>query len=244
MNEGNRILTGESDRKDLSREFWDDTIERWDIGRYEMAGNPASLVERIANRVSSSVRFRMELAGKILASACVGRRLVELGCGTGRLAPALIKAGAASYTGYDTSPRAIAIARERASATKVADRVSFSASGVDQATPVDADIVFSLGLFDWITPEQIDKGVFEKFGSPDFLHSFSEIRPSFNQSVHRLYTHLVYGKRPAAQIPRYFTAESMLTIARRHSQAPVFCYRHAKLRFGTFLTTLPIDQRH
>src|SRR5271154_2039948 len=42
-----------------------------------------------------------------------GKHVLELGCGTARLALRLLDAGAASYTGVDGSPGMLARARER-----------------------------------------------------------------------------------------------------------------------------------
>src|SRR5271154_5046379 len=42
-----------------------------------------------------------------------GKRILELGCGTARLASRLLDAGAASYTGVDGSPGMLARARAR-----------------------------------------------------------------------------------------------------------------------------------
>jgi SAM-dependent methyltransferase len=46
-----------------------------------------------------------------------GRRVLELGCGTGRLASALAEHAAASVCGVDTSPKMIAVARRTATAS-------------------------------------------------------------------------------------------------------------------------------
>ncbi len=48
-----------------------------------------------------------------------GKTVVELGCGTGRHAPELIAAGAASYTGVDASAGMLARARARAGGDRV-----------------------------------------------------------------------------------------------------------------------------
>jgi len=44
-----------------------------------------------------------------------GARVLELGCGTGRNAPAILAAGAAAYVGVDGSPGMLAVARARTS---------------------------------------------------------------------------------------------------------------------------------
>jgi len=51
------------------------------------------------------------LAGR--AAWLAGARVLELGCGTGRHAPACLAAGAARYVGVDASPGMLAVARRR-----------------------------------------------------------------------------------------------------------------------------------
>lgn len=225
-----------------ARRFWDDIIEAWDSGRYELDGKSRSIVERIANGVSTSVRFRMVVAGQALSAVCRDRRIVELGCGTGRLAPLLVANGVAQYTGYDISPRAIELARQRATAQGIAGKAEFHALAIEDLPVNDADIVFSLGLFDWLTLGQIERYILAKSGQADFLHSFSERRVSLQQYIHRAYTRLAYAGRPAGQVPEYLSEEALMPIARRHCARAVALYRNPRLRFGTFLTTLPIGE--
>ena len=88
-----------------------------------------------------------ELAVSILARQ-PSASVLDVGCGPGRVAEAVIEAGAASYVGIDFSPRMLALARERL------DR--FASVQLVECDFLDLDlegtfqVVLALGLFDYL----------------------------------------------------------------------------------------------
>jgi len=220
------------------RDFWDNKILRWEEGRYGESQDQRSVLERLAKRASSSVRNRQIVAARLIGECCRDRRVVEIGCGSGRLAAPLMAAGAASYTGYDVAPAAIAEAERRRQDDGLADTVTFVAADIQAMPALEADIVFSLGLFDWLTDAEIAL-LFEKCGDADFLHSFSEKRATASQWLHRFYVFLAYGWRTGAYVPRYQTAGELAALARVHGPRPINVYRDPALAFGAMLSTLP-----
>src|SRR2546430_945199 len=94
------------------QQFWEDKILRWEADRYGRSAH-SSWLERVASRLSGSLRARLALAESLLRPHVAGRRVVELGCGSGLLAAPLVEAGAASYLGIDIARSAIASARCR-----------------------------------------------------------------------------------------------------------------------------------
>jgi SAM-dependent methyltransferase len=74
--------------------------------------------------------------------------VLDLGCGTGRVAEAVLDAGAAAYVGLDVSPRMLELARERLSRY---DDVELVESDVAEAA-LDGtyDLVLALGLFEYL----------------------------------------------------------------------------------------------
>jgi hypothetical protein len=69
-----------------SKQFWEDKILTWEDGRYGEEVKAGSWLERIANRASGSLRFRLTITKELLASHVKGKHIVELGCGSGFLA--------------------------------------------------------------------------------------------------------------------------------------------------------------
>lgn len=223
------------------KQFWEDKILTWEHGRYGDKAKSGSLLERLADRVSDSLRFRLVITKELLASHVVGKHIVELGCGSGLLAGDLIALGAASYRGYDISANAVAHARDLAKEKGLLEKVTFEVCSVEELPPLDANIVFSLGLFDWLDDAALVK-IFESGGKSDYLHAISERRPTPSQYLHRFYVYIAYGWRTGSYVPKYHTVEEIGKLAKPHNQGRVHVYRNPRLSFATLISTLPIDR--
>jgi SAM-dependent methyltransferase len=220
------------------QQFWEEKILLWEADRYGQGSARSSWLERLASKLSGSLRARLALAQEVLRPHVAGRRIVELGCGTGLLAEPLVEAGAASYLGIDIARSAVATARERTGTSPVASRIAFEQGNVASLPPLAADIVFSLGLFDWLTPAEID-AVFAAGREADYLHAIAERRFSPSRYLHRAYVYASYGHRTGAYVPRYFDVAELRAAAARHNPRPMRVIRSPRLSFGAFVTTLP-----
>ena len=219
------------------KQFWEAKLLAWEHGRYGQPDRPGML-EWIANRSSMSLRFRVAITPELLRPFLAEKRVVELGCGSGLMAATLIEYGAASYRGIDIAEMAISRARERYSEHP---RIAFEVGSVSDMPPLAADLVISLGLFDWLTDEEIVI-VFRKSGTADFLHAIAERRPGFQQSLHRAYVQLAYGYRTDSYRPRYLTCDQVKTPAAAVVQRPAYVYRSWRLSFGALISSLPIGE--
>lgn len=86
-----------------------------------------------------------ELVLDELAPLLAGRAVLELGCGTGRLAPRVLAAGAASYTGVDGSAGMLARASALAAAADTGARARWVHAAVEE---LPADLAgFDVVLF-------------------------------------------------------------------------------------------------
>jgi len=221
------------------KEFWENKILVWEESRY--AQKSGDVTEKIAGAASSSLRFRVQAAVELLAPFVAGRKVVELGCGSGFLAESLIAKGAIDYRGIDISERAIDAARQRIAGSASASKITFEALPVDKLTDLGDAIVFSLGLFDWLTPEEIDK-VFEVGKHGSFLHAVAERRPgSIIQAIHKLYVYFSYGHRTGGYVPQYHTFRQIEAAAERVGFKNIRPYRDDRMRFGIFVTDLPVS---
>jgi SAM-dependent methyltransferase len=215
--------------------FWDRKIIGWEVGRYDRDEKKSSLFEKFANSASSSLRVRLALARDILSENCQGKHIVEIGCGSGRIAADLIEAGAASYHGFDISPVAIDAAREATG--HMSDKVRFDVSDIKSLPDIEADIVFSLGLLDWLEEADL-KILFEKYKGRDFLHSYSEQRMALSQFIHRAYVFLAYGRSTGSYVPKYMKSEWLCDLSRPYFDGPIHVVRDPRLSFGAFMTSI------
>jgi SAM-dependent methyltransferase len=219
--------------------FWEHKILGWEEGRYRRANAAGGLLERIADWSSDSLRFRLQITGELLAPYVRDRHVVDVGCGSALLAPAILQAGAASYHGFDLAEAAVRTGRERAAAWGYGERLKIDLGAVGQLPDVPRDLVVSLGLTDWLTDEELGT-LFAWSGRADFLHALSEQRASPAQWLHRAYCWVAYGYRTAGYVPRYFTVEHLASLAAPHRQGPCYVYRHPRLSFGALLSSLPV----
>lgn len=225
------------------KEFWENKILDWETGRYKRTGRSASLLESVANRASMSLRFRLATAIRLLAPHVEGRRVVELGCGSGLLATHLIALGTASYQGFDFAANAVELASRRAAEDGISDRARFEVCAVADLGSLEADIVVSLGLFDWLDDDELDT-IFRVSGEADYLHAIAERSATPTQWLHRLYVHLAYGHRTGSYVPRYYSTAEIEDIIRRHGAKPMRVVRARRISFGAILTSLPDEVPH
>ena len=221
------------------KQFWEDKILAWEQGRYS-PGDQGGPLERLADRASDSLRFRLHITGELLAPLVQGKAVLDIGCGSGRLAGALLAAGARSYRGIDIAAAAIDEARQRAT-REGWDRARFELGTVHRIERQDADIVVSLGLTDWLTDAELAV-LFERCGDADFLHAISEKRNTPAQWIHRSYVWLAYGHRTGAYVPRYFSPGFLADFARPHHPGPFRVWRHRRLSFGALVTSLSFGE--
>ena len=223
------------------KDFWENKIIGWEKGRYEDTQWSASFLERLANRSSNSLRFRLAITMELLSTFVRDKTIVEIGCGSGLLAGKLLDFGAKSYVGYDIAEIAIYNARALATSQGYADRARFEVSSVSSLPPVEGDIVFSLGLLDWLTNEELD-ALFKASGKTDYFHAIAEKRGSITQLLHRLYVHIAYGHKTGSYVPRYFTIEQMQGMIRPYNDSAIHVFRDPRLSFGAILSSLLIPE--
>jgi SAM-dependent methyltransferase len=87
-----------------------------------------------------------------LAAAVVARHpapdVLDVGCGPGRVAEAVLEAGAARYVGIDFSAEMLALARRRVDGHPAVELVE--GDFLDLDVPGTFDVVLALGLFDYL----------------------------------------------------------------------------------------------
>lgn len=90
--------------------------------------------------------------GRELAASVVAQHrapdVLDVGCGPGRVAEAVIDAGAATYVGIDFSPRMLALAGARLNGNEAVELLE--SNFLDLDLPRTFDVVLALGLFDYL----------------------------------------------------------------------------------------------
>lgn len=222
----NGQINGQSNWKQT---FWDEKILTWEYRRYDRAGTFGK---------GGAVAARLNEACRLLAPAVRGKTVLELGCGSGRLAETLLAAGASGYVGWDLSPRAIAVARERLHASGLASRATLFTGSALYLDETKADLCVSLGFLDWLQPNEITD-LFSRLESPLHLHSFSELRAgSIEQWLHRLYVFLSYGRKTGQYRPRYLGEKFVQELFRMGTPRPIHFVRNRRMKFGVLAHNL------
>jgi ubiquinone/menaquinone biosynthesis C-methylase UbiE len=221
------------------KQFWNKKILEWEDGRYFINdGSSIGIFERVANSASSSLRHRMAITKKLLAPHIAGKKILEIGCGSGLLTKSIMENLADSYLGIDIAQNAISRAIKRNSAYEWSDRVRFEVGDLDAIPKNSYDIIVSLGLLDWLNDDQL-KQIFLIGRDSHFLHAISEKRAHPHQWLHRAYVHLSYGYKTKSYVPRYFNADEIRKLAKNCGGEQIFFYRDSKLSFCTLATSLP-----
>jgi SAM-dependent methyltransferase len=121
-----------------TRDYFDSharTFDRLYAGR-SFRASPRRALER-----------RQRLAVAVVARH-PGAEVLDVGCGSGRVAEAVIAAGAAAYVGIDLSSQMLALARRRLARHDAVELIE--GNFLDLEIPRTFDVVLALGLFDYL----------------------------------------------------------------------------------------------
>lgn len=180
------------------KQFWESKILNWEDKRY-------------FKQRCNSLLARREIALEEIQKIAKGKSIIELGCGSAYLANRLFESGATQYTGYDFSSNAIKNAWKTID-KKYHSQVKLEVLNlVDLKTPLGADIVFSLGLLDWITAPQIIKLHQSCKQIPYFMHSFTKKSKSLKLIAHKAFVLVSYGLYNKLYTPNYYSPNDIKT---------------------------------
>ncbi len=153
----------------IAKDYWNQRILGWEAKRYG--------ISRLLDPLSWPLRLRLRHASRLLFSFLEkDARILELGCGSGGLAVALMPSAQTKpffYHGVDISDRAISSASERQLGTRFVFQAGDAA--VAAALSGQFQVVVFLGLVDWLNDKQLDL-LFSSLNSPTLVFSFSEKR--------------------------------------------------------------------
>ncbi len=208
--------------------FWSRKILDWEKSRYTQKHG---ILKR---HINSSVLYRLNYAKQFLLKHCTGKHITELGCGTALLLEDLLSSQTQHYYGFDFATPAIELLKQRYSDNP---KVSLSEKAITQIESLNTDIVFSLGLLDWLDLSEIDH-LFKISNNAHFFHTISEKRPGPTQLIHKLYVYVFYGHKSQGYTPQYYSVDEIFAIAQKYTNKKINIIRDPRLRFGTIITTL------
>ena len=167
-----------------SKLYWESKIIEWEDS---MEGGRVSLVERLAARFRKPLEARGRICRSILAGIVRGKRVVELGCGSGYFAFEMAHGSdIQQYTGFDISENAVRRANELAERKGFSGSFTFSQGDVVDLAMPDVDVVIGLGLLDYLTLPEIGS-LFARIKGRYFLFTFAERQPTLLRFIHLLY---------------------------------------------------------
>lgn len=132
--------------EDRVRDHFDGDAERFDAIYAERKGPVSRVVDDVWRGV---VRRRFDLTLRELG-ALEGKRVLDVGCGSGRYCLAYAARGA-RVVGVDLAERMIALARAHAARAGLAERCDFRVGAFPEAVPEGTfDATTAMGFFDYV----------------------------------------------------------------------------------------------
>ena len=224
------------------KDFWDNKILEWECGRYNLNTSKNKPLEMIADLVSKSLRFRLKITKELLKPHIKGKAIIEIGCGSGLLTKFLHDNGAKYYQGFDISENAISQAIKIANQNKIKNFAKYQVCTVSNLPKLNGDIVFSLGLLDWLNDYELDI-LFKSTENKKYFHAIAEKSLHPSQLIHRLYVYLSYGYKTKGYKPRYYNVEKLQKmITKYNNNDKINVYRNKKLSFGALISNLSIPK--
>jgi SAM-dependent methyltransferase len=171
--------------------FWNGKILDWEAARY-------SPLARL-NPFSWTVQRRMRAAGRLLREELLRyNNVLDLGCGSGLLAQAVLGDPGRRYTGVDFSK--VAVEAARAHYTAYSGRVRFELRDVLDGTAWEAPLIVFLGLLDWLDERELDL-LFGRLKAETLCFSFTEEKSGAGGLLYRQYRRFADGSYRARNFP-------------------------------------------
>jgi 2-polyprenyl-3-methyl-5-hydroxy-6-metoxy-1,4-benzoquinol methylase len=216
------------------KNFWENKIQAWEKDRYRVEDDESKVKTDSSHLAGSSLQFRFESTAELLKPYLDGKKILDIGCGTGIFYNELKDTNLAHYYGFDFAENAILEGKKKFEGD---EKCSLFASTIEDFDFPECDIAIALGVLDWLENDEIE-ALFKKTYPRKFLFAISEKKPSITLWIHAIYCFLSYGWKTQGYVPKYHTTDEIIKIAEAVGYKNIKIYRHPKLRFGAYVYSL------
>jgi 2-polyprenyl-3-methyl-5-hydroxy-6-metoxy-1,4-benzoquinol methylase len=134
--------------QDKAKSYFDRLAPEYDRAFDQAGRNPVNAVVNRFFRGPTFARRMRLLEGLFAELGLAGRRVLDLGCGSGQVSLLAASMGAQVHA-IDIAPRMIEIARESARRAGLAERLTFVEGDVSTAPLPPADVVLLVGVLEY-----------------------------------------------------------------------------------------------
>lgn len=181
---------------------------------------------RVVNRILRRAVYQRFALTLEHAGDLTGKRVLDIGCGSGRYAVELARRGAAEVVGIDFSADMLKLADELAASEGMSDRIRFVRTDFDQFEDARGfDVVIAIGFFDYVADPAAAMSRARALTRGRFLASFPA--PAFPRALLR---RIRYGLKRVRLT--FYRADEVRVLAERAGFARI---RVLPLASGSFL---------
>lgn len=188
------------------KNYWNKFIIDWDKSVYNSDPCGLNFVEKIATRFRRPLQVRHAFALECLSKIISEKLVIELGCGTGRLALDLFDAGARRVIGIDISDFAIEEAKKRFTDANVPpSQYEFLSRDIGSFNlgEFGYDVIVGLGVLQYLSEDEL-KSILSKC-KEDTMFFFEFHQSGFTLSNILHFTYRFLKKLPGVNFPPYKT---------------------------------------
>ena len=216
------------------KKFWENKIQTWEKDRYRIEDDESKVKTDSSHIAGSSLQFRFEKTAEILKPYLDGKKILDIGCGTGIFYNEIQDTNLAHYYGFDFAENAILEGKKKFEGTEKGEKCSLFVGTIEDFDFPECDIAIALGVLDWLENDEIET-LFKKTYPRKFLFAISEKKVSITRWIHSIYCFISYGWKSQGYVPKYHTTDEIIGIAEAVGYKDIKIYRHPRLRFGAFL---------
>jgi predicted RNA methylase len=163
-------MTTQQDNMPQVKQFWNDVAHQFDAiytGKEKSAFSRA-MDKWLRKDIYQRFDWVMEASGDVK-----GKRICDVGCGSGRFVTALAQRGADHVTGIDIAPEMLVLARQLATQDGVIGRCNFiNTDVIDWKTTDKFDETIAIGFWDYIQNPKSRLDKIRSFTNGKFLSAW------------------------------------------------------------------------
>jgi SAM-dependent methyltransferase len=163
-------MTTQQDNMPQVKQYWNDIAHQFDAiytGK-EKSAFARAMDKWLRKDIYQRFDWVMQESGDVR-----GKRICDVGCGSGRFVTALAQRGADHVTGVDVAPQMLVLARELATKDGVIGRCSFvNTDVIDWKTKEKFDETIAIGFWDYIAKPKSRLDIIRSFTTGKFLSAW------------------------------------------------------------------------